>query len=439
VAKQTRRWAGPTDQAIKLIMQAVNIDQDQYQLGKTKIFIKAPESLSLLEELRDRKYNEHALVLQKAFRKHNAVQYFLKLKNEAADLMYQKKERRSLSVNRKFYGDYIGLDNKPALRALINKREQIEFAQTCIKYNRQFKKQKRDFILTNKAFYIIGREEEEGKNAGGIFNKFNRNNNKKLIETIKRRIDYNSVEKIVLSHLQDNFLILYPQNDYANVLEVEFKTEFLTTFSKRYKEAFGKPLVIEFNDEIAYKIKKEGFMGGGERKLQFVKDQMCKEVQIKSSVKSCEIRVSPGLPNTTRPSVTYYQKYNFESESWWPKFNKLREKYNIQIVKGDKKQKSNQKNQSITNNNNNNNNKSNNNQSLIKPPIKARRPVPPPIEPQLPKCKALYPYSASDSDELSFQEGEIIYIVSEDSSGWWNGKLITGKTGLFPSNYIEKI
>jgi len=57
----------------------------------------------------------------------------------------------------------------------------------------------------------------------------------------------------------------------------------------------------------------------------------------------------------------------------------------------------------------------------------------------LPKCKALYPYSASDSDELSFQEGEIIYIVSEDSSGWWNGKLITGKTGLFPSNYIEKI
>jgi len=75
---------------------------------------------------------------------------------------------------------------------------------------------------------------------------------------------------------------------------------------------------------------------------------------------------------------------------------------------------------------------------LIRPPIKARRP-PPPIEPQLPKCKAMYPYSATDSDELSFQEGDIIYIVSEDSSGWWNGKLINGKTGLFPSNYIEKI
>ncbi len=157
--------------------------------------------------------------------------------------MYQKKERRSLSVNRKFYGDYIGLDNKPSLRALIQKRETIEFAQTCIKFNRQFKKQKRDFILTNKAFYIIGREEVKDKKL------INFNRNKTIIEVVKRRIEYANVEKICLSHLKDNFLVLYPLNDYASVLEVEFKTEFLTTFSKRYKETFGKPLLIEFSDE----------------------------------------------------------------------------------------------------------------------------------------------------------------------------------------------
>lgn len=56
----------------------------------------------MLEEVRDRRYNEYALILQKAFRKFNAVQYFLKLKNEAADIMYQKKERRALSVNNNF-------------------------------------------------------------------------------------------------------------------------------------------------------------------------------------------------------------------------------------------------------------------------------------------------------------------------------------------------
>jgi myosin-1 len=68
IAKETRKWNGPTQKGIQIIMQTVNIDQEQFQLGKTKIFIKAPESLFMLEELRDRKYNEYALILQHAFR-----------------------------------------------------------------------------------------------------------------------------------------------------------------------------------------------------------------------------------------------------------------------------------------------------------------------------------------------------------------------------------
>ncbi len=44
-------------------------------------------------------------------------------------------------------------------------------------------------------------------------------------------------------------------------------------------------------------------------------------------------------------------------------------------------------------------------------PIKKRKPVPP--EPNYPKCICLYAYVASDSDELSFEEGDIIYIVKE--------------------------
>ena len=85
-----------------------------------------------------------------------------------------------------------------------------------------------------------------------------------------------------------------------------------------------------------FQIKNSGWGGGGTRKIHFVKDQMYKEAQVKLGVKVCEIHVSAGLPNTTRPSLTYYQKYNFESEPWWPKFDSLRQKYNIKIVKGDK-------------------------------------------------------------------------------------------------------
>lgn len=157
-------------------------------------------------------------------------------------MFYSKKERRALSLNRKFYGDYIGLDKRPSMRLLIPKRENIEFAQTCNKYDRLFKRQKRDIILTNKAIYVIGREEVKEKNKP-----------KSIVEAIKRRIDYTQIERIALSKMHDNFLVIYPRDDYASVIELEFKTEFLTTLTRRYKEAFGGKLFpITFHDEYIY-------------------------------------------------------------------------------------------------------------------------------------------------------------------------------------------
>jgi len=39
------------------------------------------------------------------------------------------------------------------------------------------------------------------------------------------------------------------------------------------------------------------------------------------------------------PTVNYYQSYNFQNESWWPKFESLQQKYGIKVVKGDRVQK----------------------------------------------------------------------------------------------------
>jgi myosin I len=136
--------------------------------------------------MRDRRYNEYALILQKAFRKFNAVKYYQKLKLEASSILINRKERRKLTINRKFYADYIGLDNYPALRALLVKREKVEFAQKCLKIDRQFKHSFRDVILSNRAIYIIGRKEVKG------------NKKKIVVEELKRRIDFNQIDKIVL-------------------------------------------------------------------------------------------------------------------------------------------------------------------------------------------------------------------------------------------------
>ena len=57
----------------------------------------------------------------------------------AASLLFNKKERRRYSISRSFVGDYIGLEHKPGIRALLERREYVEFADTVDKYDRRFK------------------------------------------------------------------------------------------------------------------------------------------------------------------------------------------------------------------------------------------------------------------------------------------------------------
>lgn len=93
----------------------------------------------MLEEARDRKYNMHARVIQKAFKKYFAKKRQAAQKQEAADLLYGHKQRRKASLNRNFVGDYIGMDMKPRLVSLVGKREKIFFAEVAKKYDRRFK------------------------------------------------------------------------------------------------------------------------------------------------------------------------------------------------------------------------------------------------------------------------------------------------------------
>jgi myosin-1 len=48
VSKKTLFWQGNVAEGIKQIMNTVNVDPEQWQMGKTKVFIKAPESVSNL-------------------------------------------------------------------------------------------------------------------------------------------------------------------------------------------------------------------------------------------------------------------------------------------------------------------------------------------------------------------------------------------------------
>uniref|UniRef100_A0AAZ3SVX6 Osteoclast-stimulating factor 1 n=1 Tax=Oncorhynchus tshawytscha TaxID=74940 RepID=A0AAZ3SVX6_ONCTS len=467
------RWTGEERKGVLHLLHSVNMDQDQYQLGKTKIFIKAPESLFLLEEMRERKYNGYARAIQKAWRKHIAVRKYVKMREEASDILLNKKERRRNSLNRNFVGDYIGTDNHPEIRQFVGRREKIDFADVVAKYDRRFRTVKRDLILTPKFLYLIGREKvKQGPDKGQIH------------EVLKRQIEVEKIQSVSLSTLQDDFFIIH-EEQYDSVLQCIFKTEFLSLLYKRYDEKTQRKLPLKFNNLLEFKVKKGGwgpFSAAGSRQIQFQPGQG-EEAVVKPSSKVLIVTIGPGLPKNSRPTRRDNRKsrymgnqtpgsgqqsqgertrylslsndgthFTFDLTQHLPHLSQAPPGAEAEVgvvvsgvdhprpgslcsagspsqadtafmnvpdqgVAGVHRRRSKE----------------------VKPSPGAGRPKPAPKpKPRSPECRALYAYDAQDTDELSFNAEDVIEILTEDPSGWWYGRL-RGREGMFPGNYVKKI
>ncbi|XP_014209371.1 unconventional myosin-Ie-like [Copidosoma floridanum] len=288
--RQARSSSRDERQEVERILASACIDRGQYQLGRTKLFIKAPESVFMLEEARDREYNMHARVIQKAFKKYFAKKRQEARKQEAADLFYGHKQRRRASLNRNFVGDYIGLDMKPKLLNIVGKREKIFFAEVVKKYDRRFKMSRRDLILTGKCLYLIGRDRlKRGPEKG------------KLVEVIKRKLLFEQISQLSLSTMQDDFVVIHTREDYASFLELTFKTEFVSIFNKKYREVVGHAPLIKFSNSIEFKVKKEGWGGGGTRTVKFVQTNSGDLETLNASGKMLTVSIGPGYPSNTKP------------------------------------------------------------------------------------------------------------------------------------------
>uniref|UniRef100_A0A8C2CPF7 Osteoclast-stimulating factor 1 n=1 Tax=Cyprinus carpio TaxID=7962 RepID=A0A8C2CPF7_CYPCA len=445
------QWRGDEKQGVLHLLKSVNMDSDQYQLGKTKIFIKAPESLFLLEEMRERKYNGYARVIQQAWRKHIAVRKYVQMREEASDVLLNKKERRKNSLNRNFVGDYIGMDNHPEIRQFVGRRERVDFADVVVKYDRRFKTVKRDLILTPKFLYLIGREKvKQGPEKGQIR------------EVLKRMIEVEKIQSVSLSTLQDDLFIVH-EDQYDSVLQSVFKTEFLSLLYKRYEEKTRKKLPLKFNNLLEFKVKKGGwgpFSSAGSRQIQFQMGQG-DEAVLKPSSKVLTVSVGPGLPKNA--SENSFEMFLWPVISEPPKSDSrgrgtqgqpavrnslLRQQSSMDqptLPRLQGSHRSQHESQIYTD------------MGFMNVPdqgvagmhrrrSKEYKPLPgsggpkpkPRPRPRTPQCRAVYAYDAQDTDELSFQADEIIEILFEDPSGWWQGRL-RGKEGMFPGNYVEKI
>ncbi|KAM9328849.1 unconventional myosin-If [Gastrophryne carolinensis] len=450
------KWRGDERQGVQHLLRSVNMDADQYQMGRTKVFVKNPESLFLLEEMRERKFDNFARTIQKAWRRHIAKRKYEQMREEASNILYGFKERRRNSINRNFVGDYLGMEDKPELRQFMTKREKIDFADSVNKYDRRFKSIKRDLILTPKYVYLIGREKvKKGPEKGQIK------------EVLKKKIEIQTIKSVILSTRQDDFVILQ-EAEHDTLLESVFKTEFISLMCKRYEELTRSKLTLNFCDTLQLRIKKEGWGGGGTRSISFLRGQG-DIPQLKPGGKSLTVTVGDGLPKNSKPT----RKDKIQSRSHRPPPNRpapappgsvrngapqfntghSRNPTYTQAKRKDRappstalpRQSAPRKSRAP----------SDNNMEFLNVPDQGvagaqrrksigQRPPPAmgrpkaPVKPMNPCCRAIYQYIGQDVDELSFNINDVIEILLEDVSGWWKGRL-HGREGLFPGNYVQKI
>ncbi|KAJ1060650.1 hypothetical protein K5549_016064, partial [Capra hircus] len=445
-------WRGDERQGVQHLLRAVNMEPDQYQMGSTKVFVKNPESLFLLEEMRERKFDGFARTIQKAWRRHVAVRKYEEMREEASNILLNKKERRRNSINRNFVGDYLGLEERPELRQFLGKRERVDFADSVNKYDRRFKPIKRDLILTPKCVYVIGREKvKKGPEKGQVR------------EVLKKKLEIQALRGVSLSTRQDDFFIL--QEDAAD--------SFLESISSHTDRNAPLPCPLPSQPGLQFRVKKEGWGGGGTRSVTFSRGSGDVAV-LKASGKALTVSVGDGLPKSSKPT----RKGMAQGKSRRPGQTATRAAPGpprgldrngvppsarrgplpMEITSGGGSQRpprgppssalgASRRPRARP--------PSEHNTEFLNVPDQGvagmqrkrsvgQRPVPgvgrPKPQPRThgPRCRALYQYVGQDVDELSFNVNEVIEILMEDSSGWWKGRL-HGQEGLFPGNYVEKI
>jgi len=278
-------WSGAPKDGCQTLLNDLGLDTAQWQMGKTKVFIRYPETLFHLEECLDRKDYDCTLRIQKAWKHWKSRKHQLEQRKMAADLLKGRKERQRDSVNRKYEFDYINYDaNYPlqdCVRSSGRDKEATAFTDQVLVLNRRGKPERRDLVVTDQAVYFAMRRKKSNQ----------------VVYQLQRRIPLGEISSLSLSTLQDNFVVLHHQQ-YDMVFENNRKTEIVALIMENYKLTNGRDLPVNFNDNISYKAS-----NGAQRRLTFTKNESASaQPSIKKSRANIQIGIATGLPKETDSS-----------------------------------------------------------------------------------------------------------------------------------------
>ncbi|CAI5759271.1 unnamed protein product [Candida verbasci] len=299
-------WQGDDLTAVKEILKSCHIPTSEFQLGTTKVFIKTPETLFALEDMRDKYWHNMAARIQRAWRRYvkrkedaaRTIQNAWKIKKHGNQfeqfrdygngLLQGRKERRKMSMlgSRAFMGDYLGCNyNSGYGRFVMNQvglKDQAIFSAKgeilLSKFGRSSKRLPRVFVLTKSYLYIIGEALVE----------------KRLQMTKEFSIPVSSINYLGLSNLQDNWVavsLTSPTPTTPDIfINLDFKTELVAQLKK-----LNSSISIKIDRTVQYQ-KKPG-------KFHTVKFQTSNgpEVPLNGDFyKSGTVNVRPGLPGNSQ-------------------------------------------------------------------------------------------------------------------------------------------
>ena len=225
-----------------------------FETGSSKIFIRAPETIFSLEEIREQKTYTYANRIQRFFLKYANEYYLFLLRKSGNDALRGKKDRRRLSLERPFTGDYISYRENFQLKGICGKDVKMYFADVC-EHIDSGKKIRRILVVTANAVHII----ELGPNKDKLTKK-----TKPFVYMEMGRINANELSKLTLSTLADNFIMISGNPGTEDFLiENNKKTELIAML---YKLKPG--LQVTFTDMMMANGKKPG----KQTKYQFLPD-----------------------------------------------------------------------------------------------------------------------------------------------------------------------
>ena len=105
-------WTGSDRDGARAIVKSaakkLGLKKEDVQFGRTKLFVRQPESFFALERMREKAVGGLVVCIQKAWRRFSSRRHFIVLQNATAKLYAaQGKARCRASIYRPYLGDYL--------------------------------------------------------------------------------------------------------------------------------------------------------------------------------------------------------------------------------------------------------------------------------------------------------------------------------------------